>query len=294
MTGKSEVIWIVASLFKHKIVIFAPTTSLCRQLFTEAKKRQISCWGSGDYAEEKILILTPDVAVKNNFAVVLSQIQIAAIFIDEAHLICQWEEFKGCYSLLKLVIQKCRSACHLLSATLSDIDLNLVCHRLEVTMDTIVRTCSFNPLIDLLIGSGYDNDSIVEVAQQMPLTFPGRGIISIKIYKGIIYCLTKAECDSIFSLLETSKKQLYYGGLNLDVQKRNQENWMNELGSTMVATTAFGYGIDADVAWVIIYRMPDTIQDLVQMIGRVGRSPGFRCSALLAFSKDDHESNPFY
>jgi hypothetical protein len=55
-----------------------------------------------------------------------------------------------------------------------------------------VRTCSFNPLIDLMIGSGYDNDSIVEVAKQMPLTFPGRGNISININKGIIYCLTKA------------------------------------------------------------------------------------------------------
>ena len=58
----------------------------------------------------------------------------------------------------------------------------------------------------------------------------------------------------------------------------------------MIATSAFGYGIDVSVGWVFIYKMPNDVQDIVQMMGRAGRDTKRSCRAILGFPKDLHKN----
>ncbi|MCQ2142824.1 MAG: DNA helicase RecQ [Bacteroidales bacterium] len=233
-------------------------SSLSRQQIDEVKNDLLS-------GETKILYVAPESLTKAENIALLKEIKISFYAVDEAHCISEWgHDFRPEYRRIRSIVEEiCVAPIIALTATAtpkvqSDIQKNLG------MMDAKVFKSSFNrPNLYYEIRDKSDaKRDIVRFLRQNP----GKS--------GIIYCLSRKKVEEIAEFLSINGFRAipYHAGLDAKTRAENQDMFLNEEVDVIVATIAFGMGIDKpDVRFVIHYDIPKSIEGYYQETGRAGR-----------------------
>ncbi len=229
----------------------------------------------------KMLYIAPERLDAKEFLELINNNNISQIAIDEAHCVSQWgHDFRLSYRRISDFIKSLpkRPIVTAFTATASE----------EVRTDIINLLCLENP--DYYItGFDRENLSINIVKSSSKNKYILDYIQNHKNESGIIYVATRKEVENIYNGL--SKRNIsvskYHAGLSKNERSKNQEDFINDDVDIMIATNAFGMGIDKpNIRWVIHYNMPQSIENYYQEIGRAGRD-GEKSECVLLFSPGD-------
>jgi ATP-dependent DNA helicase RecQ len=229
----------------------------------------------------KLLYLAPERLEAEDFCELMKTLKISQVAIDEAHCVSQWgHDFRTSYRYIPKFI-------------------NMLSQRPLVTAFTATATEEVREDIIKLIGlnnpqvfiSGFDRENLkinvlkIGDRQNYLLNY----IKENKDQSGIIYVSTRKEADSIYEKLQGSEVSIskYHAGLSDEDRRKNQEDFVYDRVNVMVATNAFGMGIDkSNVRYVIHYNMPKNIEAYYQEIGRAGRD-GENSDCIMLFAAQD-------
>ncbi|MCC0716230.1 DNA helicase RecQ [Clostridioides sp. ES-S-0077-01] len=229
----------------------------------------------------KILYIAPERLDVQEFLELINNNNISQIAIDEAHCVSQWgHDFRLSYRRISDFIKSLpkRPIITAFTATASE----------EVRTDIINLLCLENP--DYYItGFDRENLSINIVKSSSKNKYILDYIQNHKNESGVIYVATRKEVENIYNALSKRNMSVskYHAGLSKNERSKNQEDFINDNVDIMVATNAFGMGIDKpNIRWVIHYNMPQSIENYYQEIGRAGRD-GEKSECVLLFSPGD-------
>lgn len=229
----------------------------------------------------KLLYIAPESLNKQENLNFLQQANISFVAIDEAHCISEWgHDFRPEYRKIRNIIESINAKLPIIALTATatpkvqqDIQKTL---NLE---DATVFKSSFNRK-----NLYYEIRSKKDIDKQLI-----RYIKSHTGKAGIIYCLSRKRVEEVSELLGVNgiKALPYHAGLDPQVRMSNQEAFLNEEVEVMVATIAFGMGIDKpDVRFVIHYDAPKSLEGYYQETGRAGRD-GLDGTCILFYTYDD-------
>lgn len=296
--GKSLCYQYPAVHFQKLVIVISPLIALMKDQVMAMQKLGIpaGCLHSGQSDDEKrdvfaeinkggafILYLSPERAQKEGFHRWVQQKSIALFAVDEAHCVSQWgHDFREEYAQLNILKKLCPNVPVLAltaSATptvLDDISKHLTLKKPERMVHGFYRSNLYYQ-VELC----EDDEAKLEFLIQSIKKTPSGRII--------IYCGTRKVTESIAALLEKKIPQVgfYHAGLSAEVRAQTQDAYVRGDLRILVATNAFGMGIDQpDVRLVVHYQIPANIDALYQEMGRGGRD-GEDSTCLTLYSKKD-------
>ncbi|WP_304969385.1 DNA helicase RecQ [Romboutsia ilealis] len=231
--------------------------------------------------ECKIIYIAPERLDSMEFVNIIRGKNISQVAIDEAHCVSQWgHDFRVSYKKIPYFINRLdkRPIVTAFTATASN----------EVREDIVNILDLHKPAI-YITGFDRENLSINIVKSSSKNKYTLDYVENHKNESGIIYASTRKEVESIYEglLKRNYSVAKYHAGLSNEARKEYQENFINDDIKIMVATNAFGMGIDKpNIRWVIHYNMPQSIENYYQEIGRAGRD-GEDSECVLLFSPGD-------
>lgn len=251
----------------------------------------------------KLLYCAPETLVTERIQNLLAQVEVSCITIDEAHCISEWgHDFRPEYRRISEIRQLFpKAVCLALTATATetvrkDIKKTL---KLGQNKDYNEFISSFNRpniYLDVISKSGSTNSKLNGIklsrADEITLDF----IKSHQKESGIIYCFSRKKVDELTTLLQSQGYSAlpYHAGLNDTTRSQNQSDFIKDNVKIIVATLAFGMGINKpNVRYVIHYDLPKSIEQYYQEIGRAGRD-GLQSTALLLYSYGDTKKLSYF
>ena len=213
----------------------------------------------------KLLYVAPESLTKAENIALLKEIKISFYAVDEAHCISEWgHDFRPEYRRIRNIIEEIEVAPIIaLTATATPKVQSDILKNLGMTDATVFKSSFNRPNLYYEIRDKSDpkRDIIKYIRQH-----PGRS--------GIIYCLSRKKVEELAELLNINgiKAAPYHAGIDAKTRAENQDKFLMEEIDVIVATIAFGMGIDKpDVRFVIHYDIPKSIEGYYQETGRAGR-----------------------
>ena len=293
--GKSLCYQLPALIFDGVTVVVSPLISLMQDQVTQLENRGIRAAFLNhtvrdvEYVatmkgvrqnEIKLLYLAPETLVRPEILVMLDEADIACLAIDEAHCISEWgHDFRPEYRQLVSIRERFQNAvCIALTATATP--------RVQNDIKKLLKFGNENQFI-----ASFDRENLfIAVAPKVELLEQTFAFLNThREGSGIIYCQTKKQVESLYRNLTARRISAlpYHADLDSETRKQNQDRFINGDTRVIVATIAFGMGIDkADVRFVLHAGLPKEPESYYQEIGRSGRD-GFPAECLLLFSYGD-------
>ena len=250
-------------------------SSLNKAEMTKVKNDVIS-------GQVKLLYIAPESLTKEDNLAFLKQAKISFVAIDEAHCISEWgHDFRPEYRRIRSIVESLDSTLPIIALTATatpkvqqDIQKNLNMD------DATLFKSSFNRK-NLYYEIRAKRDDIDKQIIKFIKVNHGKA--------GIIYCLSRKKVEEVAEVLNVNgiKALPYHAGLDSDIRMANQEAFLNEEAEVMVATIAFGMGIDKpDVRFVIHHDAPKSLEGYYQETGRAGRD-GLEGICIMFYAKED-------
>lgn len=238
----------------------------------------------------KIIYVAPERLNTPRFLDFACNADISMLTVDEAHCISQWgQDFRPSYLEIAGFLKRLprRPIVSAFTATAT-----------ERVKNDIVASLGLNNPVTMVTGFDRPNLFFRVVTRKGGSQKDNSIINYVKKHEdesGIIYCATKKNVDKLYTLLNEQgiSAGRYHAGLSNDERKQNQEDFTYDRIRVMVATNAFGMGIDkSNVRYVLHYNMPQSLEYYYQEAGRAGRD-GEEAECVLFFSKQDIMINKF-
>lgn len=294
--GKSVCFQIPALLFPHGTIIISPLISLMKDQVEALAEQGISASyvnSTVPFDESierlrdlfrgrlKLLYMAPEKLEPTYFTDCLSKVPLSMVVIDEAHCVSQWgHDFRPSYQKIKTFIDTlpAKPVVTAFTATATSLVEEDMKRSLGLGKAAVFRTGLDRPNLSFRVIHGADRrDFILRYVQN-------HGKES-----GIIYCATRKAVDEIYEMLTSRKIKAgrYHAGMEDGARRKGQEDFSFDRIHVMVATNAFGMGIDkSNVRYVLHYQMPKSMEAYYQEAGRAGRD-GAKAECILLYSGQD-------
>jgi ATP-dependent DNA helicase RecQ len=294
-SGKSLCYQIPALILERPTIVVSPLTALMddqvaglRTDGVEAacihsgmgRDQQVAEWRKATSGQAKLLYLSPERLMMDNMLAAIHRLDPHLFVVDEAHCISKWgPSFRPDYEQL---------------ARLKDLFPTAHIAAFTATADKATRSDIAQKLFKgagRTIVHGFDRPNLrLGVAQKTHWSKQLMAFLADKKgQSGIVYCLSRKFTDEVATFLREEGWNAipYHAGQDAETRKRNQDRFMSESEAVMVATIAFGMGIDKpDIRYVCHLNLPASMEAYYQEIGRAGRD-GTPAETLLLYGLDD-------
>ena len=292
--GKSLTFQIPALALDGLTIVITPLIALMKDQVDNLRRRGISAVAvhSGmdqhrieialdncAYGDVKMLYLSPERLATEAFRVRLKVMNVSLVVVDEAHCISQWGyDFRPSYLRIAEIREYAPKATFLaLTASATELVAKDIMYRLGFNQGVVLRSSFARPNLQYVVRKdGNKYEQLMRIVRNVEGS-------------GIVYMSTRDECEKLVQKLRDDdvSAQFYHAGLPVLERSIRQDEWLSGKTRIMVATNAFGMGIDkSDVRFVVHYTMCDTLEAYYQEAGRAGRD-GKRCYALLIYEDGD-------
>ena len=231
----------------------------------------------------KIIYVAPERLMSEGFVRLAKGVEISMITVDEAHCISQWgQDFRPSYMDIAEFVNV--------------LDKRPIISAFTATATQNVREdiiCSLGLTNPYFLVTGFDRENLFfqvdkpKSKDRFILDYLDRH----KGESGIIYCATRKNVDSLYTLLKKRNISVakYHAGISIEERKQMQDDFVFDYTSIVIATNAFGMGIDkSNVRFVIHYNMPSSMENYYQEAGRAGRD-GLNSECILLFSPRERD-----
>jgi ATP-dependent DNA helicase RecQ len=303
-SGKSLCYQIPARILDGMTVVVSPLISLMKDQLEKLQELGIRAvqLNSSLPAEEQcaaleaiasgaceIVFCTPERLAMPDFVEVLKQVRIDIVVIDEAHCISQWgHDFRPAYIEMAASIAALgRPPVLALTATATEDVIEDIGKQLDRPRINVINTGIYRPNLHYAVVQVTSAEE--KYAEALKLVRATEGV-------GIVYAATVKAAEEMHQLLEEAGESvtIYHGQLRAAERKANQDLFMNGERRVMVATNAFGMGIDKpDTRFVIHLQIPANLEAYYQESGRAGRD-GKDAACTLLFLQDDKRVQQFF
>ena len=233
---------------------------------------------SGRY---KIIYVAPERLENYEFLEFARNVEISMVTVDESHCISQWgQDFRPSY--LKIVefvknLPKRPIVSAFTATATEEVKNDILCTLSLADPEVVITGFDRKNLYYSVENIRRKDEFIMEYIEKHPTE------------SGIIYCATRKNVDNLFELLFKRGVPVtrYHAGLTNETRKKNQDDFIYDRTPVIIATNAFGMGIDkSNVRYVIHYNMPQSMENYYQEAGRAGRD-GENSQCILLFSLQD-------